>query len=1018
MPVPKQYVGFTFLPADQARAQRQLPVGQLARARNVWQSSKAGEYRKRHGTSRLSPTFSGGTWVNIVNAPGMVSGSTGALHTLDGDDQAWSYDPDANVWRLRGGVKRVMPTETVALTQQTAGTYPEQAFVVVAGTQLWEFAVDGAAGSGTPTKFMYTVFDASTGLLLKAQTSITTAGFVQLRAVYNGTDVWVFTVSGGTTIVSRKMSTTTFAVTGGPTTYQTVAGATLDNLDAICLTGAGAGNAVLVVAGGYAAPNYWYTHSLLDTATGAAKVAPAPVVVTAAAANADFVVSPSILAQDGASGSAWYTVWFPGAAGQSNLRLVQVTLFTLAGANTAIVTETGTNNTNAAGVSTGFVDDINSAIYLYSQWDQLSAAIRPDQLPIKVWLWDFISVTQLATVRGHWLASRPQKLATDDGDVSHWRLMLGYDDGNLGSAGLKTENIQRGYFLANYLCQIVSRTLWGQGTSLWHQFVPPSTTGAAIQYALWIPPLETSGTQLIGGVGIQAGSIKDTTAGFVRWETAASWGPVIAQEDRAVAPGGVVTTWGHATQWRELVPMLSPSFIAVSAGGTTYNVAALYRFVDADGTITPSAPIVGSLSINNGATVTIPSLRSLLTGSGMAAPTAAQVEFYAGAGTAGPFLQVVVPNDPTADTVTFTFSSTLQTDQTLYTVTSQISNEPAPPARHLAVFNDQLYLGGTDQDGDLWRSHEITPGFGVTFDSTQRLLWQQGTGEIRGLMPVDFGSLAIFKRDAIGVLRTGASVVQTLDYGKGLERADSLLTGPGGCYFVERANHLFVVTGDGRVVDVSGGIQDRLDTLGVRSAVHDTARRHLQFHGSTGEWLVLDYGFATPEQPAGQWYDWENTVNAMPALYGAAASTTGLVYRLEATGVLRYLNPTLFSDARSGATDAVLTLVSTSKLPVFGLQQVGRVSDVTVLGQAQGACTQRIVVSSQGVSSNHDLVIAGAGDWQATARPPALLRVQEVQLSVEETVNAGKTEGAFPEEVTLTVQPTGRVRFPAEAERL
>jgi hypothetical protein len=101
---------------------------------------------------------------------------------------------------------------------------------------------------------------------------------------------------------------------------------------------------------------------------------------------------------------------------------------------------------------------------------------------------------------------------------------------------------------------------------------------------------------------------------------------------------------------REVTPLNFPNYFTTSGGGTTYIAAVCYRFTSPDGTFWRSAPIIGSLSIANGATITVPTLRNLLPG------TMAVIEWYAGAAGVA-YLQEVKDNDTTVDSITFTFTN-------------------------------------------------------------------------------------------------------------------------------------------------------------------------------------------------------------------------------------------------------------------------------------------------------------------------------------------------------------------------
>jgi hypothetical protein len=1010
MATPKQTIAALFGPTDQSKADRRIPLGLLSVAENIRQI-KDGQPRKRLGFKRSAPSFVGSGWTSMTTPNGLVAGANGTLLTLDGADRAWIYDPSANNMRTPGKLTRVMPTETVAMAPSGA----VQPVIVATGAQVWHFAVgDAGAGSGSATKYFYSVYDQTSGVLLQAQTTVSVNHF-HLCAVYDATGgaVWVFLVNNGTTVTAHKFSTASPGVAPTSTTYQTIGGASLNTVHAHYQATQGR---VWVVAAGEDGTNYWYSHSILVAATGLADVSGtlAPVTTTAALGTHSRICVARFLKHGGSSGNYYYSVWYPGSGGANTyqLRLVQVLATNTATVtNTTLDTITDTAATSTAiGVSMGYVDTGNGNRIIYAQHDNRSATIRPDQYTIERYTWDGATVTGPTVVAGEaWIASEPAQAPSGT-----WYFMTATDDSSLptGSTALAAPNVQRTYYLREANGEIVSRALTGQAPALYYQWTAASNGNH--QCTQFVGYMVLIGNQLTAGALQQAGSIFDNNVIALRWDFAATYGPLAAMGGKAVVPGGIVVSFGTAGNYHEIAPLKSPSWMTTSAGGTVYSVAVVYRFVDSDGTVTRSAALEGALDIGGAATLTFPTLRHQL------GNTKAQIEFYAALPGAGPFLQFVLDNNPAVATVTTLFNGVVFTDETLYTKAQGLVNEPPPPARNAAVFAESLYLSGTEEPGVIWRSHEFAAGFGVTFDSSRVLTWSDGVGDVLAMAPVDFNLLAMFKGNAVACFRRGATIVQSLKEPIGIKFPSSAISSrPGAVFQANGTLRIYVITPGMEVVDIGQGVEDHTVPGGfVNVGAYDALEEQTRLYLNTGKVAVQAHGNQTPEQPAGQWYIW--TSANLPVAYGAVADSFGIVKHIEADGTIRRQDPAIptWVDAKSAGSDPVLTKWKTGKLPLFGSQQIGRVGEVLLLGQKIGDCDLRMIVESGSLTSTHGPVsLSGAGNLQLSAPPPALLNVQEVQVTLEESANAGGTEGFIPESLVFSVQAWGRARYPEVAER-
>lgn len=996
--IPYQSVSFVFGAAEQDTGQRHVKAGGLALAQNVRQQKRS-QYRKRRGYARVAPSFTGASWTNPTDTVGLVPGPNGSMFTIDGNGRAWCYDPDAVTWRDRGQLTRVFPQHTPLI--DAAGL--SKPTIVSVGNNIWVFAI-------ASSKYYYSIIDATTGVMILARTEVAATNIVNLSAAYDGTSVWVIWVAGSTTATAHKFSTSSPASAPTSTTYQTIAGAGLRGVDMRRLTGPSE-TAVVVSGINGAGTQSDVSRSYLDPATGTPKGSPAAVTVTTVlgANDIDVTCCPSILVSDGTTN--WYFAIWEDTTGSINsygLNLYTVTTATLAASSVELQNVGDTGNTSAIGACCGYLAD-NGDRVVFAQRDNLTGTVSP---------WDYTitrytrsgSTTTATFARGAWIASKPVKIGTS------WYLMTGFeDDGDAIATSVQTRGVQRTFNLRDSDGNILGQSLSGAASGLWHRSSRPTTALLASQDSAQIPDAFAVGNVIMCAGLMMTGTLLDLDAGIIAWDTAATYGLPTECQNRAVVPGGVPYVFGHQENIREIAPLVYPNYLTTSGAATVYDCAVVYRFTSPDGTFWRSSPLRGSLSISNGATLTIPTLRTKL------ANTTCVIEFYAGS-SGVPYLQQTKDNDPTVDSITMTFSSTLKTDEALYSVGGALTNAPAPACKHVAVWQGRLFLGGTPEPDVVWSSQEFAPSTGVQLNEVLRSSWLQGTGDITAMAPSGL-YLCLFRRDAIAIMNgpgpdgrgSGNFVPQTLDAKYGLTNWRSPLHTSQGLRFQSVDGLEYIVSGS-QVVDAYAGMQDYAATDIVCALLDEDEGVSCLFQ-SDGVILACDHMHPTPEQPTGVFYKW--TSSKLIRAYGACVDSSGTPWHMEVTGVLRKPQDALWTDADSGGTTPVLKKLQTGKLAAVGNLGAFRVKSATFLGQYVGSCDFRMTVASGSNTSNHDKAgISSADPLKFTAYPPSLNRVLEVQVTIEETANSGNTEGFVFDALAFEVQPLGGILFPEASERI
>ena len=470
----------------------------------------------------------------------------------------------------------------------------------------------------------------------------------------------------------------------------------------------------------------------------------------------------------------------------------------------------------------------------------------------------------------------------------------------------------------------------------------------------------------------------------------------------------------------------------VTTGDTS--AAIVYRLTDSSGCIWRSAPqiVLNGLRADNvegvsenasGQWLVIPTLRHLMSG------TSAQIEIYLG--TVDLQLFYVVENDPTIDYIEFSPNGVMVTGgvmptitaaiaaapvgETLYTTGGGIPADPPPQMECAVAWRNRVF--GCFQN-TIYPSQEFAVGLGLQWSTLTRVEWHEGTGDILGVCPVDWNYLAVFKKDAIGILSGagpdglghGNYIVQTLSTKAGCTNVRSLVNGPDGCYYQDAATgRMMLLSPDMQVREAMPGAFDTFTTsTTVTSALHVEARRELWFTVENTI-LVLDYKHKPASAPLGQVYTWPLNLSASPVGMAIVSGAPVLMLATNDTGA--QVASQYYDQNVATTKTAVNRIIETGDIAPIGLQRQCNIDRVQVLGEYQSAHTCKITTypdfATSGTATQVDVT---AAPLQVSTRPPSCMRVQAIRIRVEDVLYS-TTYGAGSKLVGfgLVVQDAGRL---------
>lgn len=462
-------------------------------------------------------------------------------------------------------------------------------------------------------------------------------------------------------------------------------------------------------------------------------------------------------------------------------------------------------------------------------------------------------------------------------------------------------------------------------------------------------------------------------------------------------------------------------------------VAVVYRLTDADGrlwrsapTITKDALLTTEENLNaSGQWIRIPTLRHLLPG------TTAQIEIYVGAVDLELFR--VMPNDPTVDYLDVCPQSFYMVNDTMiqmsvaladaglgadpatveaiYTTGNALPNDPPPAMRWVSVWRNRA-IGGNNVS--LYPSQEFADGIGIQWNNTLRIEWLEGTGGTTGGAAIDWSYFAAFKQDAIGIISGpgpdgmghGGYIIQTLATKDGCTNPKSIVNGGDGCYFQSAATkRLMCVTTDQRVVECAPGWFNTEQTL-ITAAMQFEANRQVWFATADGQIIVIDYKHKTEAYPFGQVYHWDLT--GFDLYVSGMALVQGLPRLALSDGSQLYQEEAWIVDTLADGTYVpILQLVESGELQPFGLQGMGDICKIQILGEYLSAHGLTMTVYPQFADSGNDPVSINmvAAPEQVTHRPENCQRIQSLRLRIEETSYSAPVAGHILVKLTTTGAP-------------
>lgn len=400
---------------------------------------------------------------------------------------------------------------------------------------------------------------------------------------------------------------------------------------------------------------------------------------------------------------------------------------------------------------------------------------------------------------------------------------------------------------------------------------------------------------------------------------------------------------------------LFPDWITVASAGVasgaqaagTYGYKAVYQWIDAQGQIHQSAPSLNvsfKLGANEGATITVPTLR-------VTQKNTATVTLYRTlADTSGVYYRVdsslasfPVSNSLTADTVTFTDilnDASLTGNAQLYT-DGQIENIAAPSPLSLATFKNRLLIVSADNPNTEWYSQQVVPGSPVETTDTFVQNTDQSSGSIVGSVQMDDKWIQMKGENIYYIVGTGPTPSGTnndltdstlIATDVGLIDLASIVVFPNGVIF-KSAKGVYLLD---RSLQVSyiGAKVEAYNAYNVLSAKLVATKNQVRFILSSGQAIVYDYFVNT----------WSVFTN-----FGFVDSeiNNDLYYSLKSNGTVLVETPGVYSDNGSFIS---MKLVS-AWLGLSGLQGFQRVWKMLILGTYESA---------------HQLSVAFAYDFDST----------------------------------------------------
>lgn len=331
----------------------------------------------------------------------------------------------------------------------------------------------------------------------------------------------------------------------------------------------------------------------------------------------------------------------------------------------------------------------------------------------------------------------------------------------------------------------------------------------------------------------------------------------------------------------------------------TYQVIACYEWKDNTGNTHRSAPSIATSVVVAGGpsnlTYTIPTLRlTEKTGN----RTNAVVQFYRTPKNGTVFYRTTsfaspVFNDPSTDTVSYTDSlddTTLQTHDIIYDGGGDLDNQAAPSCTVISVFKNRLFLGGLENEDQIWYSKVNIAGAPVEFAAELTMLAEPQGGGITALATLDDKQI-VFKKDRFyltygdGPNNAGQgsqfAPFQFVTADVGCTSARSIVRVPQGLMF-KTAKGIYILNSSLQDTYIGDRVEDFND-LTVISATLKADVNQVRFITSDGVALVYDYYFD-------QWSTFTNHMGMASVIWDNT-----FVY-LRTDGDVYIENPEMFRD--------------------------------------------------------------------------------------------------------------------------
>jgi hypothetical protein len=986
--MPKQPVTFRFGPLDQDTGDKHLRPGYLVSLENS-RILKAYDHQPRRGYGRTAISVDTGSF---TGAPDTYVSANGTRLIRDAAGVNFAYDSASAQFKNLGTVVRPFPTKDLI---NPAEGFSQPCLVRASGYD-WTFVhFDGGYG--------YVVRDTTTNRIVKAMTGVVVSNFRNLCAVTDGTTIFLFIVAGGTTIALHRYTAASPTTAATTTTYQTIASAVLNNVDAMV----DGSLDVYVVATSNEAANYQYSHSKLDKATGQAAASPAPVTAGGTRDVAETCNGCSWM-QNAVGTTIYYSLVVPGAANTNDVTLISVTKSTLAISATTVIANIGSlgSTLSFAPATAGFWDTQPNVAYSRPTTAGLGS------YQTESW------VTTLATglsptfqVLGcsAWLATKPFLVGTS------WYLVTGSTIEGQNAYHLRGSlPLQTGIGLTTGT--VVAQLEYGLGPGVHNnRSVATSATlaGTSEAPAVYAP--------IVSGNDVYFAGISDGGAYRFRLNFAESYGPGVALGNKAVIPGPIPYTFGIADVVRELAPLQSPAEIVYSGSAGDVGVQVVYKLTDANGEVTRSSPgpttlvAEADLPLN----LNVPNLRHCLRSTANY-----HVEVYVtDEGSTTPVLRYVRQNSPGSHTQVVTIDRNANDGvipEAIYTTGGALASGPPPICKNLCVWRDRLIASGTPVRGQIMPSQVIEANQGPRFNSILQSNWADTQSDIVRLEPVSWNDCAVLSTTHVGLISgngpngkgSGPYIVQTVPSSVGAKNSRAAVNGKDGCYFQGTDLRYYLLTP--QLEEIGQGVMDF--TSPVSTCLHDTVDHKIFFWLEDATILAFDYDHPQEEQGRGQWSKWASA--ALLRGYGAIM-IGGVPEHIETSGARRTYQVAFTDTLAAGGEQTYDMILRSGDLAIFDLGHCFRVAEGIVHGAFVAACTLTVRfefdAGASAVKTWEKSRTISAAPFQTMVKPSKGDRVQTARVQVTVTAAGG---GAVVSGFTIVAQDRGITKFPNSVQRI